>query len=83
MDHSCKGQLAGNAGFLFPRPFPIISGSSSPGRATASQAVGSGFESRLPLQSQFTCHPVIYSFVLINFVVLKECNGNRCIEQKT
>ena len=25
------------------------SGSSSPGRATASQAVGSGFESRLPL----------------------------------
>ena len=24
-------------------------GSSSPGRATASQAVGSGFESRLPL----------------------------------
>ena len=28
----------------------IKSGSSSPGRATASQAVGSGFESRLPLR---------------------------------
>lgn len=33
------------------------SGSSSPGRATASQAVGSGFESRLPLNVEliFAC----------------------------
>ena len=29
------------------------SGSSSPGRATASQAVGSGFESRLPLEARY------------------------------
>jgi hypothetical protein len=29
----------------------VYSGSSSPGRATASQAVGSGFESRLPLSA--------------------------------
>ena len=32
-----------------PVEFQNSSGSSSPGRATASQAVGSGFESRLPL----------------------------------
>ena len=31
----------------------FLSGSSSPGRATASQAVGSGFESRLPLWKIF------------------------------
>jgi uncharacterized protein len=37
------------------------SGSSSPGRATASQAVGSGFESRLPL--------LIYTMEKKNFFV--------------
>jgi hypothetical protein len=34
---------------LVPTAIGQKSGSSSPGRATASQAVGSGFESRLPL----------------------------------
>ena len=35
---------------LVPIAIGHKSGSSSPGRATASQAVGSGFESRLPLK---------------------------------
>ena len=47
-----RANLCGNAEKFFQRCvyLRIPSGSSSPGRATASQAVGSGFESRLPLK---------------------------------
>ena len=38
-------------------------GSSSPGRAIASQAVGSGFESRLPLNGNSVCRNLNLSIV--------------------
>ena len=40
-------------------------GSSSPGRATASQAVGSGFESRLPLLFSFKAAHKMKNFLLV------------------
>ncbi len=62
-------------------------GSSSPGRATASQAVGSGFESRLPLKIrpggwQFSRHPpglILYTSRLPFLQVIIQLAQCKCI----